>query len=295
MINTTASLERDVFHMENAARHPGTGSGENLQANGTYAVEPRVIGDARRHAHFFFAHAAYGDDILTMETARSNSTPWASPSDAHGRGGEGNFTQLLPLDQEVPLPSWNIARDGWANPVTPGTLRFSPLNQKIRFPSWNFMREGWANPVTSGILNADDVTITRMFEEVRDILDESRVRVSIEADRRLRELRELELGWDGCDGVPIAEKVIRTTEYVLIESRDQVVSQINDPYISPLTDGGIDLEWVTASGAELLLTIHSPEEITYLLDILARDGSVEESEGRVPQDSSLVDLFSKIT
>ena len=66
LINTTASLERDVFHMENAARHPGTGSGEDLQAKGTYAVEPRVIGDARRHAHFFFAHAAYGDDILTM-------------------------------------------------------------------------------------------------------------------------------------------------------------------------------------------------------------------------------------
>ncbi len=262
MKTTAASPERDVFQMENPARRPATGSGADLQAKDAYAVYPRVFGNARRHVLFARVH---GDAILTMEAPRSFAMPSALLCDAHGGGDEGNFT---------PLP---------------------PLEQKIHSPWWNIVRVGRTDPETPGILDIDDVTISRVFEEALTILDESWVKVSVEADRRLRELRELELGWDGCDGVPIPEEVIGTTERVLIEFRDLVVSQFGNPYISPLSDGGVDLEWESVSGAELLLTIHSPEAITYLLDIPTGDGRVEESEGRVPQDSTVVDLFSKFT
>ena len=175
--------------------------------------------------------------------------------------------------------------------------QFTPLDQEIHPPSWRIIHNGQVEPEILGVHDIDEITISRVFEEVRSILDETRVKVSLEADRRLRELRELESGWDSCDGIPIPDEVIRTTERVLIEFCDLILDEVEvkDPYISPLPDGGIDLEWESESGAELLLTIHSSENISYLLDIPTGDGRLEESEGRVPQDATLFDLISKIT
>ncbi len=68
--------------------------------------------------------------------------------------------------------------------------------------------------------------------------------------------------------------------------------KLQDPFIAPLPDGGLELEWELDAGVELTLIV--PREgrgIKYLLDVPNNEDGFDESEGLLPRDATLSELL----
>ena len=113
------------------------------------------------------------------------------------------------------------------------------------------------------------------------------------ADRIMR-LSRLQADWDGHGGEPISQEAVRAARFFLYLSRKLTLGESEGPFIAPLPDGGIDLEWDLESGRELTLIVRSFSDVMYLLDVPTEEGAIEQSEGRVPQDASLSELLARL-
>jgi hypothetical protein len=111
------------------------------------------------------------------------------------------------------------------------------------------------------------------------------------AAERIRKLRTLEPDWDGYGGSPPTEEAVKATAVLLLEAHILTQGLLESPFIAPLPEGGLELEWELDSGAELMLVIPpTGTDIRYLLDEPASSGDINESEGVVPKDVALSEL-----
>ncbi len=111
------------------------------------------------------------------------------------------------------------------------------------------------------------------------------------AAERIRKLRTLEPDWDGYGGSPPTEEAVKATAELLLETRRLTQGLLESPFIAPLPEGGLELEWELDSGAELMLVIPpTGTDIKHLLDEPASSGGVNESEGVVAKDVALSEL-----
>ena len=116
------------------------------------------------------------------------------------------------------------------------------------------------------------------------------------AVERIRKLTNLEPDWDGYSGDPPTEEAVKTTAVLLLAIHGLTRGLLESPFIAPLPDGGLELEWELDSGAELMLVIPSTGmDIRYLLDEPTSSGHIIESEGVVPKDATLSELVSRLT
>lgn len=116
------------------------------------------------------------------------------------------------------------------------------------------------------------------------------------AAERIKKLASLEPGWDGYGGVPPTQEAVKATAELLLETHRLTGGLLESPFIAPLPEGGLELEWELDSGAELMLVIPpTGRDIRYLLDGPTSSGDVKESEGVVPRDTSLNQLISRLT
>ncbi len=115
------------------------------------------------------------------------------------------------------------------------------------------------------------------------------------AAERLRKLSKLEPDWDGYGGLTPTKEAITETASLLIEIRKLTHGELEEPFIAPLPDGGLELEWELPSGVEAMLVIPpSGREIRYLLDEPTDSGEVIESVGILWKDISLSALVSRL-
>ena len=112
-----------------------------------------------------------------------------------------------------------------------------------------------------------------------------------EAVARIRKLTHLEQDWDGYGGKPLTQKAIKETAKLLLEIYELTHGQLENPFIAPLPDGGLELEWELNSGAELMLVIPpTGTDIEYLEE---SRGSGQ-SEGIIPTDATLGELIDRL-
>ena len=116
------------------------------------------------------------------------------------------------------------------------------------------------------------------------------------AVEKIRRLANLEPDWDGYGGGPPTEEAVKAAAALLLETHRLTQRPLEVPFIAPLPEGGLELEWDLDSGAELMLVIPpTGTDIRYLLDEPTSSGDIYESEGVVPKDATLSELISRLT
>ena len=117
-----------------------------------------------------------------------------------------------------------------------------------------------------------------------------------EAVERIRKLTNLGPDWDGYGGKTPTEQAVKATVELLLKTHRLTQGSLESPFIAPLPEGGLELEWELDSGAELMLVIPpTGTNIRYLLDEPTSSGDTVESEGVVPEDATLSQLVSRLT
>ena len=111
---------------------------------------------------------------------------------------------------------------------------------------------------------------------------------------RIDELSALVQGWDGYGGDPVTPRAVSSLSALLLAIHAITEGQMEDPSISPLPEGGLELEWELDSGVELMIVIPPKGEgFKYLLDQFTDGGEQFESEGDIPETSSLTELLHR--
>ncbi len=116
------------------------------------------------------------------------------------------------------------------------------------------------------------------------------------AANRLITLRKLQPDWDGFGGSPPSEKAVVATASLVIMCQSLANRKLLQPFIAPLPDGGLQIEWESVGGAELTLVVPPGGiDVRFLLDIPLQGGQMRQSEGTVPVDASVSDLIRAFT
>ena len=121
--------------------------------------------------------------------------------------------------------------------------------------------------------------------------------VNPSAASRLMLLSQLDNGWDGYGGNSPTQEAIRNTASLLLVMKGLVREELRNPFIVPLPDGGVELDWTTDSGVELMIVM-PPEggDAEYLLETPTETyGEFESLEGLLTADIRLSDLVTRIT
>jgi hypothetical protein len=120
--------------------------------------------------------------------------------------------------------------------------------------------------------------------------------INSEWEERLEYLSKLGPNWDGCGAAVISESAIATGSQVLTEVAGFPDPRIQQLFIAPLADGGLELEWELASGNELMIVVpHQGGPVEFLLTTVGPWGDENESDGMVPEDASMDTLFRRVT
>ena len=115
------------------------------------------------------------------------------------------------------------------------------------------------------------------------------------AVKRIRKLASLEPDWDGYGGRPPTEEAVTAAAGLLLETHGLTQGRLDSPFIAPLPEGGLELEWDLDFGAELMLVIPpTGTDIRYLLDEPTSSSGIDESEGVVSKDATLSELISRL-
>ncbi len=113
--------------------------------------------------------------------------------------------------------------------------------------------------------------------------------------QRLDRLRKLEVDWDGYGAPVISQDSINECVKLLVQVNQISEPQSKQPFIAPLSDGGLELEWETSHGNELMIVVHpGGAPVEYLLTTLDLAGNELELEGNIPGDSSIEDLLKAL-
>lgn len=151
-----------------------------------------------------------------------------------------------------------------------------PLSKGANFGILKQIPEGWTS-----------------YTSLRDIIGERKLPEA--TSRRLEQLTRLPLNWDSENARPISWRTARRTAAMLERAYSFEIRQLPSPFIAPLPDGGLMVEWKTASGKELILEVSPAEEPTkFLLVEPVGSGQEIEVEGKLGEDYSLNELIRRL-
>ena len=202
---------------------------------------------------------------------------------------------------DVPLPITSGEQPSWP-PVLSSTM-WPETGARAYWSGWRGAGEAFAERTEPTIGLLLERLSHRHFSVVGETKDASTNHVlatlqatNPEAVEKIRKLRDLEPDWDGYGGIPPTEEAVKATAGLLLETYKLTQGQLENPFIAPLPEGGLELEWELDSSVELMLVIPpTGTDIEYLLEELKGSGDVNESEGIVPKDATLSELINRLT
>lgn len=172
----------------------------------------------------------------------------------------------------------------------------------VASPSGSLRESYWLNAqALLAIGGIEDDSATGVVDEVpvprqeRTPVFDRLAEIDPHAMATLIRLTKLESNWDGYGGLPPSATVAEKAASILLTTRKLSAAKLRGPFIAPLPDGGLELEWQRESGAELTLVIGPSYEggVRYVLDEVRGNG-VFESEGAVPRDATLSELVDRV-
>lgn len=98
--------------------------------------------------------------------------------------------------------------------------------------------------------------------------------LDLSLSRRLIEISSLSPGWDGYSAPQVSIDIIDRATQLLLVIMIIGRGRFPLPFVAPLPDGGLELEWETETGKELILVL-SPERPG--IEFLFNQGSFEET------------------
>ena len=106
--------------------------------------------------------------------------------------------------------------------------------------------------------------------------------------QRIERLGKLGPGWDGYGAKPISASAIQQCMTLLDSIGQRAVPNPEELFIAPLADGGLELDWDSPSGKELMIVV-PPEgsPIRFLLTTFDSAGCERECSGTIAEDDSL--------
>ena len=131
--------------------------------------------------------------------------------------------------------------------------------------------------------------------DVTDPLDALR-EVNADAAERLFLFVKLGFGWRDDDSLPIPQAAINSAACLLLLADRLYGNRIGEPFVAPVVDGSVEVDWDGASGEELVLMV-PPEgmPIQFVMNLPDGSGGVTEWDGFLPTDASLAELLSRLT
>jgi len=114
-------------------------------------------------------------------------------------------------------------------------------------------------------------------------------------EQRLEELKQLPEGWDGRGAHQVSDRAITKAKLILQRASTIIgFGFLKESFISPCTDGGLEIESDLASGKELFLDIApTGESITFLLVETTPEGEEKEKEGEIQEIEDLDKLLRR--
>ncbi len=113
----------------------------------------------------------------------------------------------------------------------------------------------------------------------------------LEVAERLREIGNLEPDWDGYGSSRISLDAIASTATYICRLQN-LNFKIEDPFVAPLADGGIEMEWGPEPGGELIIVIPpSGDSVRYLQRLVTSEGQRAENAGLVESESRFLELL----
>ena len=202
---------------------------------------------------------------------------------------------------DVPLPITSGEQPSW--PTGLSSTRWPERGAMVYWSGWRGAGEAFPERSEPAIALLQEWLSHRRSSVVGETKDASANRVlatlqdtNPEAVEKIRKLRDLELDWDGYGGIPPTEEAVKATARLLLETYKLTQGQLENPFIAPLPEGGLELEWELDSSVELMLVIPpTGTDIEYLLEDPKGSGDVNESEGIVPKDATLSELINRLT
>ena len=112
-------------------------------------------------------------------------------------------------------------------------------------------------------------------------------------DRRLQTLSALDDDWDGEGSTAISGRALSSVRDLSHTIR-AINSEIADPFVAPLPDGGLQMEWRFPTVDLVLVVPPSGHGIEYLLDFNDGPNGYVESEGTLDVDLPLIQLIDRL-
>ena len=103
-------------------------------------------------------------------------------------------------------------------------------------------------------------------------------------------------GWVEEGNIPITPEAIETTSCALLLAARMFGQQVKPPFVAPMPDGGIMLEWDGARGNELVVVV-PPEgsEPRFLMEFRDASGGRTDWDGTLPSDAGFSELLAHLT
>ena len=106
------------------------------------------------------------------------------------------------------------------------------------------------------IFDSSDTRGTDWIDELLwSVVEESGKRVLHLLLNQISEYRRLPEDWDGYGGMPTTSEAAKEAEQILSRTTRLAVRLRVEPSVGPLADGGLDIEWTSLAGNELLLEV----------------------------------------
>ncbi len=120
--------------------------------------------------------------------------------------------------------------------------------------------------------------------------------VNADAAERLSLFAKLGFGWRDDDSLPIPQAAISSAACLLLLADRLYRDRIGEPFVAPVVDGSVEVDWDGTSGEELVLMV-PPEgaPIQFVMNLPDGSGGVTEWDGFLPTDASLADLLTRLT
>lgn len=112
---------------------------------------------------------------------------------------------------------------------------------------------------------------------------------------RIEYLANLEPDWDGYSAKAVSQVAVKKCLRLLNTIDRELFSGIGEPFVAPMADGGLELEWEMACKTEITLAIPPDGTIVrYVLTRFDQAGRAEDNEGVLSEGLGINEMFSSV-